>query len=475
MDQDLVDNVFPSDLIPNATMVLDIFKHDPTTIAFQSTAFPGVVYSKGRGRWMTKLKDLADPAHEGQGRPAAARRHHRRRFLPRSCLRAGQGLQGRRPDEGGRRLGGRQHRPERPQVHARLGRDAAAALQSGAADAVSFWNSLARLEYFGGNTDAALLVPATIYPVNGYLWIPKGAPHPVLAQIFINWRLCQGRPVPERLADRARAVERAERGLPRAGLRRPGPGLVREATTATTSRPSTRSSRTSSRSTGRRTTRAPRSGRTTTPRRSASRLIGPASAVDARWAPTARPKVIDDRLTSSASTDRGAPAGGRAAASATAADGARPARPGRPRGGRVPVLPARVHRPDELHPGQSYLSPRSGLHPRRTTLAMVGRYLPNLLVTLQLAILATLVDLVFGFPFAYILVRKVRYRTRPGVHGVPDVRGAVHRLRDCASSCSRAVRRRRSSRRSGSRATRPCTACRRSSSRWRSSRSRSWS
>ena len=24
---------------------------------------------------------------------------------------------------------------------------------------------------------------------NGYLWIPKGAPHPVLAQIFINWRL----------------------------------------------------------------------------------------------------------------------------------------------------------------------------------------------------------------------------------------------------------------------------------------------
>src|SRR6185312_10568202 len=44
MDQDLVDNVFPSDLIPNASMVLDIFKHDPTTIAFQSTAFPGVVY-----------------------------------------------------------------------------------------------------------------------------------------------------------------------------------------------------------------------------------------------------------------------------------------------------------------------------------------------------------------------------------------------------------------------------------------------
>ena len=64
-------------------------------------------------------------------------------------------------------------------------------LRSGAADAVSFWNSLARLEYFGGNTDAALLVPSAIYPVNGYLWVPKGAAHPVLAQVFINWRLAK--------------------------------------------------------------------------------------------------------------------------------------------------------------------------------------------------------------------------------------------------------------------------------------------
>lgn len=37
-------------------------------------------------------------------------------------------------------------------------------------------------------------------------------------------------------------------------------------------------------------------------------------------------------------------------------------------------------------------------------------YLPNLQESLLLAILATLVDLVFGFPFAYILIRKVQYR-----------------------------------------------------------------
>jgi ABC-type spermidine/putrescine transport system permease subunit I len=41
---------------------------------------------------------------------------------------------------------------------------------------------------------------------------------------------------------------------------------------------------------------------------------------------------------------------------------------------------------------------------------MAERYIPNVLVTLQLAALSTVVNLIFGFPFAYILVRKVRYR-----------------------------------------------------------------
>jgi spermidine/putrescine-binding protein len=61
LNQGLVDNVFPSGLIPNAGLVLDTFKHDPTSIAFQSTAFPAVVFSKSRAGWMKSLKDLADP------------------------------------------------------------------------------------------------------------------------------------------------------------------------------------------------------------------------------------------------------------------------------------------------------------------------------------------------------------------------------------------------------------------------------
>lgn len=42
--------------------------------------------------------------------------------------------------------------------------------------------------------------------------------------------------------------------------------------------------------------------------------------------------------------------------------------------------------------------------------AIFGQYLENLRVSIGLALLATLVDLVFGFPFAYILIRRVNYR-----------------------------------------------------------------
>ena len=61
--------------------------------------------------------------------------------------------------------------------------------------------------------------------------------------------------------------------------------------------------------------------------------------------------------------------------------------------------------------GSSFLSPGGPISTLENYATIANRYLPNVLVTLQLAFLATAVDLVFGFPFAYILVRKVRYRT----------------------------------------------------------------
>jgi ABC-type spermidine/putrescine transport system permease subunit I len=60
--------------------------------------------------------------------------------------------------------------------------------------------------------------------------------------------------------------------------------------------------------------------------------------------------------------------------------------------------------------GSSYLSPAGPDYSTANYAAMAGRYLPNVLVTLQLAALSTIVNLVFGFPFAYVLVRKIRYR-----------------------------------------------------------------
>ena len=60
--------------------------------------------------------------------------------------------------------------------------------------------------------------------------------------------------------------------------------------------------------------------------------------------------------------------------------------------------------------GNSFLSPSGAQYSIANYSAMFGRFLPNVLVTLQLASLSTLVNLVFGFPFAYVLVRKIRYR-----------------------------------------------------------------
>jgi ABC-type spermidine/putrescine transport system permease subunit I len=60
--------------------------------------------------------------------------------------------------------------------------------------------------------------------------------------------------------------------------------------------------------------------------------------------------------------------------------------------------------------GNSFLSPKGPEYSIANYSAMFGRFLPNVLVTLQLAALSTLVNLLFGFPFAYVLVRKIRYR-----------------------------------------------------------------
>lgn len=60
--------------------------------------------------------------------------------------------------------------------------------------------------------------------------------------------------------------------------------------------------------------------------------------------------------------------------------------------------------------GDSFLSTQGAIYTAENYFNLAGRYAPNVWVTIKLAGLATLADLIFGFPFAYILVRKVRYR-----------------------------------------------------------------
>jgi spermidine/putrescine-binding protein len=188
MANDAVDSFLPSDLVPNEKLVLDLFKHAPTTIAFQSTAFPAIVYNKKNAPFLASLMDLADPRLKGKVTLP----------LPGDITAGGffLGL----ADELGKDYKDAAQMKEvvdwaveniGPNVlkYTTDSSEMQQLLRSGAADAVGFWNSLARLEFFNGYTDTALLLPKSIYPANGYLWIPKGAPHPVLAQIFINWRL----------------------------------------------------------------------------------------------------------------------------------------------------------------------------------------------------------------------------------------------------------------------------------------------
>jgi ABC-type Fe3+ transport system substrate-binding protein len=186
--QGLVDSVFPSGLIPNVSLVLDGFKHDPESVAFQSTAYPGVVYNKTKAPFVKSLMDLANPQLKGKVTIPAP-----------GDITAGGFLLGVAAELGKDYKDPNQMKEVVDWVVANILPNVVQVttdqptlqqlFESGKADVVTFWNSLARLEYLGGHTDAALLVPKTIYPANGYEWVPKGAAHPVLAQIFMNWRL----------------------------------------------------------------------------------------------------------------------------------------------------------------------------------------------------------------------------------------------------------------------------------------------
>jgi ABC-type spermidine/putrescine transport system permease subunit I len=60
--------------------------------------------------------------------------------------------------------------------------------------------------------------------------------------------------------------------------------------------------------------------------------------------------------------------------------------------------------------GSSFLSAGGPVYTLENFGLLSGRYFPNAVVTIELALLATVMDLIFGVPFAYIFVRRIRYR-----------------------------------------------------------------
>jgi len=185
----LMEDFLPSGLIPNADRVLDNLKHVPTSIGFQSSATPGINYNKNNVDFLTDWKDLADPRLKGKILM----------WLPGDITGGGflLGLAG----SLGKDYSNMDQMKETidyavdqigPNAlkYTNQNSDIQSATDSDSADAVIFWNGQARFEYFNGHTEWAFLVAASgQYAVNGYMWMPVKPPHPVLGQIFVDWRL----------------------------------------------------------------------------------------------------------------------------------------------------------------------------------------------------------------------------------------------------------------------------------------------
>ena len=188
VDLGLVEDFLPSGLVPNQQLLLKGFQHEPTSLAFQAASFIALVYNKAKAPWVTKLMDLADPRLKGKVT-----------IPPPGDIGSGGYLLGLASE-----LGKDYKDPEQMKevvdwhmanVHPNVLKYTATEseliqlMDSGTVDTEMYWNGQTRLENFGGNKDVTQVVPTALYPINGYVWIPKKALHPVLAQIFINWRI----------------------------------------------------------------------------------------------------------------------------------------------------------------------------------------------------------------------------------------------------------------------------------------------
>jgi spermidine/putrescine-binding protein len=185
----VMEEFLPSGLVPNAERVLDMFKHYPTAIGFQASATPGIIYDRERAPYLEDWTDLADERLRGRLTLPLPGDISAGGFL--LGLASALGLDYQQPDQMIEAIDFAVERIH-PNVLQYTTDQATMQqlLRGGVVDAVGFWNSLARMEFLSGQTNTAFMVAAGgQYLMNGFMWIPRTAPHPVLAQIFVNWRI----------------------------------------------------------------------------------------------------------------------------------------------------------------------------------------------------------------------------------------------------------------------------------------------
>ena len=346
--------------------------------------------------------------------------------------------------------------------------------ESGAIDAVGFWNSLARLEYLGGHTEAALLVPPTIYRPTATCGSRRTPSTPCCPGLHELAALKDVQFPNDWPIDHGQWSELSEGFL--------GPDYVDQVPDWFTADYFTYFPKLDQIQSGFKTidweayNASSKSSSTTT---AAARPVGPLTRKMWLAAATAgepiHPRhrgrswsVNACRCRSSASP----PSSGGASATP---DRPRPARPPRRLALLVPVLPPAVHPPDELHGGQ-LVSVAGGSGPDDRQLRPHPRTLPAEPVRDDPAGPAgDAVDLVLGFPFAYILVRRVRYRDVVRALMVFPMFGALYVTFGISTVLLPGGLLAPFFEALGVSARRCCSACHRSCSRWRSSPSRSWS
>lgn len=191
--RDAVERVFPSDLLSNAGRVAEALKREPYAIAFQSSGTVAPIFHRDAvGEWFRDWKDLADP------------RMKRRFTIPEADgYLAGGFLIGvpgalnkdyKNPEQMRESIDFvcEQIVPNAYTITSDLNFQQQL-LRENRVDAAVGWNLLARLEGLSEQegTQDIVFRPMTSgqLAMNGYAWVPKGAPHPVLAQLWINWRL----------------------------------------------------------------------------------------------------------------------------------------------------------------------------------------------------------------------------------------------------------------------------------------------